>query len=191
MNKGKLFIVSAPSGAGKTTLVHLVIEHLQDTYQVYRAITYTTKKPRSSETQGIDYHFITESEFKEKIGQGFFIEYSTAYGAYYGFPHSVVAEVEKGTHYIAVLDRAGAEALKAHKPDVVLIWIKPPTRESLQVRLATRAQDSEEAIAYRLALAEKEMVSEEQSNFYHHVIVNDDLAVAVEELASIMRDQLD
>lgn len=190
MNKGKLFIISAPSGAGKTTLVKEVIERLQETYALERVVTYTTKKPRSNEVNGVDYHFITQEDFIKKIEDGFFVEHSTAYCAYYGFPRSLLDEVEQGAYYLAILDRNGAEAIKAHKDDVVLIWIKPPTKESLHERLTGRAQENEQEMMYRLALADKELALEDQTPFYHHVIVNDDLRTAAEQLELIIRQAL-
>ncbi len=185
---GTLFIISAPSGAGKTTLVAHVIERLQKEHPIKRVITYTTKKPRPSEVHAVDYYFITQEEFEEKIAQNFFVEYSTAYGAYYGFPRCIVEEVAQGAHYIAILDRAGVAAIKAHIPEAVLIGIKPPTKESLHIRLAMRDQDSKEDIERRLALANQEL--EDIDTFYHHVVVNDILEVAIEELGSILIKKL-
>lgn len=187
---GKLFIISAPSGAGKTSLVQNVIERLGQRCAVKRVITYTTKKPRVGEVAGVDYHFLTEEEFKEKLLQDYFVEYSTAYGAYYGFPRYIINEVAYGASYMVILDRAGAAALKAHKEDVVLIWIKPPTHESLRLRLTSRGQDDESTIAYRLALAQQELELEEQERFFQHSIMNDDFHGAVEQLEKIVRDEL-
>lgn len=186
---GKLFIVSASSGAGKTTLVRHVVNRLGHA-GLKRVITYTTKAPRKEEVAGVDYHFLTEEEFKEKIAQDYFVEHSNAYGAYYGFPRMVLGEVAVGAFYITILDRAGAAALKAHMDNVVLIWIKPPTQESLQQRLVGRAQDDALTIASRLALAEQERALEEQENLFHHVIVNDEFHVAAGLLEEIIRKEL-
>lgn len=187
---GKLFIISAPSGAGKTTLVAHVIERLGQECSLRRVITYTTKRPRVGEADGVDYHFLSEEEFKGKLLQNYFVEHSTAYGAYYGFPRSVMHEVEDGASFIVVLDRTGAAALKAHTNDAILIWIRPPTYESLRIRLTTRAQDDQDTITYRLALAQKELEAEAQESLFNHVIINDDFHVALGQLEKIVRDEL-
>lgn len=181
---GKLFLISASSGAGKTTLVREVIARFGD-IQLKRVITYTTKTPRPGEQNGIDYHFLSEPEFLKKIDENFFVEHSTVYGAYYGFPRSVLHEVGTGAHYIAIVDRAGAASIKTAWPAAVLIWIQPPDQDALEQRLHARAQDTDATIAFRLAIARQE--SAEDQALYQHRIINDDLTVAVDVLHSLMK----
>lgn len=188
-SSGKLFVVSAPSGAGKTTLVTRVIERLNRSYDLKRVITYTSKQPRPGEVQGVDYHFLAEEEFKEKIASDYFVEYSTVYGAFYGFPRYIIAEIYKGASYIVIVDREGATSLKAHIKETVLIWIRPPNKEELEKRLINRAQDSNETIAFRLGLADAEL-SNEVRYLFDNIIINDDLERAVDELATLIEQNL-
>lgn len=187
---GKLFLISASSGAGKTTLVREVLARLHSEHGIKRVITYTTKAPRPGELQGIDYHFLSEADFIEKIGQGFFVEHSTVYGAYYGFPRSILHDIDKGAHYIAIVDRAGAASIKAEKPDAVLIWIQAPDTQALEARLTSRAQDSQEVIAFRLAIAQRELAGELSDALYTHHILNDDLEAAIVNLEELIRAEV-
>ena len=186
MQVGKLFILSAPSGTGKTTLVVELVERLKGRYALERIITYTTKKPRASEVHGKDYHFISEEEFRKKIDEGFFLEWSIAYGAYYGSPKNILQELNNGTSFIAVLDRQGAQAVKKQANACILIWLRPPTLEDLKNRLCTRAQDSQEVIQYRLELAQKELEEELHSPLFDHTVINDDFNDALTALITIV-----
>lgn len=187
---GKLFILSAPSGAGKTTLTHAVVNRLREECDLRRVITYTSKKARVGELDGVDYHFLTEAEFLKRMEHNYFVEHSTVYGAYYGFPRYVFTQVDAGANYIAILDHQGAMAIRGHRDDAVLIWINPPSRESLEVRLRGRGQDDAQTIATRLAIAQTELDNAHKETFYHHVIVNDEFAVAQLELETIIRETL-
>ncbi len=182
---GKLFIVSASSGAGKTTIVNAVLQRIQLIYDVHRVLTYTTRAPRLGEINGIDYHFITVQEFESWITQGFFLEWSSAYGAYYGSPSSIVDELPNGRSYIAILDRAGAEqALKVY-PQLVLIWIYTDIM-SLRDRLMQRKTETNEQIEYRIQLAKKEIEEEKLKKLYTFHIHNDDFNRAIEEFESLI-----
>jgi guanylate kinase len=190
LKSGKLFILSAPSGAGKTTLAHKLIERCGERYSIERVITYTSKKPRSSEIHGKDYHFISEQEFKEKMREGFFLEWSTTYGAYYGSPREILEHMAQGRSYIAIVDRAGAKALKSCVESATLIWIVPPTLDTLKARLQARDQDSAETIKYRLQLAQKELEEEEKNSFFTHTIVNDSIEDALQALENLIEKEL-
>src|SRR3989338_2709281 len=121
----KLFVVSAPSGAGKTTLVKAALEHLCKKFPIKRVITYTTRPARAGEMDGEHYYFISVNDFKQKVTEGFFLEWSSWYDHYYGSPVSIIEEIKKGTSFVAILDRAGAaEVLRAY-PKAVCIWITP------------------------------------------------------------------
>lgn len=188
---GKLFIVSAPSGAGKTTVVQAVLAQAGRTYAIKRLITYTTKAMQPGERDGHDYHFIREAEFLYKIQQGFFIEWSTAYGHYYGSPRSIIADLFRGMSYIAILDRAGAEAVNQQLTDVVLIWLYPNSVEVLKDRLALRARDEAVDIERRLVLAQKELAEEKERPFFRWHVLNDDFNEAVFLILSIVRNTLE
>ena len=189
MKSGKLLIVSASSGAGKTTLVQEVIECLNP-YHIKRVVTYTSKQPRPGEVDGRDYHFVSEEEFKKKIDQNFFVEYSTVYGAYYGFPETILQEIDRGARYIGIVDQAGAASIKARKKDAILFWINPPDDTILKQRLVSRAQDCVETIDFRLSLVEQEKEFLAQKKLFDHIIVNNDLQKAVAELERIIKNLL-
>lgn len=188
--KGTLFVISAPSGAGKTTLVREVLDRLRAELGLMRVITHTSKQPRPGEVQGVDYHFLSEEEFKQKIEEDFFIEHSTVYGAYYGVAKALFKKLDEGIHHIAIVDRAGAASLKAKVADAVLIWIHPPAKEVLEQRLSARAQDSQEVISFRLKIAEEELEVAKEETLFEHVIVNDDLQEAVRELENLIREKV-
>lgn len=189
MKKGKLFLVTAPSGAGKTTLVQQVIKHIGHECALEKVITYTTKQPRPGELPGRDYNFLSEIEFKKRIEDGFFVEHSTAYGAYYGFPKEVFGFLGTGTSYMGIVDITGAESIRAYSSETVLIGVRPPDITALKERLTQRAEDTEEAIAYRLSMAQQEL-DKIQEGFFNHVVINDQFEKAVSTLEAIVRQEL-
>ncbi len=191
MNPGKLFIVSAPSGAGKTSLVQSALEHLEGQYPIERVITYTSKTPRPGEKHGHDYYFITQEEFVAKIEAGFFIEYSTAYGHYYGTPRSIIDDLVFGKSYILVIDRAGAKEIKRQTDAVVLIWINIVNIETLKKRLLLRNTEDENQLKTRLLLAHKELLEEKEEKFYKYHILNDVFENALLELISVIYESLE
>jgi guanylate kinase len=182
---GRLFVVSAPSGAGKTTLVNHILAQLGCDYPISRVITYTTKSPRSTEIPGQDYHFITTAEFEQLITSGFFLEWSNAYGNYYGSPSSILHDLSAGNHRIIITDRVGARALKHAVPEAILIWLYTQNLQVLQERLAKRGQEGPEQMLYRLNLAKEEMAQEEMSPFYDFHVLNQDFFEAYEHLNRI------
>lgn len=171
---GKLFVISGPSGSGKTTLSNELVEAFQN-INLKRVVTYTTKSPRANEIDGIDYHFLSKEEFIKKIEQGFFLEYSQSYLAYYGFPNYIVEDLKNGQSYIVILDRSGAKSIKHKIEDAILIWLEPKSIEELRKRLMFRAQDSIESINYRLGLAKKEMEIELLEPIFDYKFINDNL----------------
>src|SRR5579862_9920541 len=114
---GRLFLVSAPSGGGKTTLVNAAIASLSREHSIKRLITYTSRSPRTGDVHGVDYHFVTPAEFQTLIEQEFFLEWSAAYGTFYGTPKEVLRDIAQGLSYIAIVDRAGAQAIYRLVPD--------------------------------------------------------------------------
>ncbi len=177
---GLVFVISAPAGTGKTTLVRMLMEEFQ---RVVESVSFTTRPPRENEVPERDYHFISEAEFEKKIKEGEFIEYAKVFGNYYGTSMKFLeSQQEKGKHVILVIDTQGALQLKK-KLDAVFIFISPPSLEELRARLYRRRSESEEAIEHRLSWAEKEMALAPK---YDYHIVNDNLKVAYEALKSIL-----
>ena len=189
---GKLFIVSAPSGAGKTTLVSTLLQKVRPQYPTLdKVITYTTKMNRPGEKHGRDYYFLTRKQFEEKIEQGFFLEWSTAYGNYYGSPRSILADVSQGKSRIVILDRVGAQQVLATFPSVILVWLYTTNFEVLHDRLKIRAAESPEQIQKRLQLARQELEEEKLTPLYHYYICNNFLDEAVKEFEKILHQELE
>lgn len=184
MNLAKLFVVSAPSGAGKTTLVQELLDNLPQGCCLKRVITYTTRRPRPNETEA-QYHFMTKAAFEDAIKQDFFLEWSTWYGDYYGSPQSVLDDLRKGISLILILDRAGARAVKAAFPQAELIWIQPPSLTVLEERLKRRGDD-EQTRTFRLNRAALELEEEKKEHLFNYVVVNDSLSQALQDLKQIV-----
>jgi guanylate kinase len=178
-----LFIISAPSGGGKTTLCREVRKHFPD---MLYSVSYTTRKPRQGEQDGIDYHFIDKNEFKTRIDDGKWAEWALVYGNYYGTAADFIDEgLIAGQDILLDLDVQGARQLLKRYAECVAIFIRPPSLEALQRRLEARGSDSAEIIAVRLRNAEKEIAQQDR---YHHVIVNDQLPIATAELISTIEN---
>ncbi len=187
---GKLFIVSAPSGAGKTTLVNAVLDKLSSKYPIERVITYTTKKPRAGEVNGRDYYFLSVLEFERKIKENFFLEWSTAYGTYYGSPRSIVTQLKKGTSYILIIDRRGAEQIIKQTNHAILIWIYTRNLDIVRTRLIKRGTENSAQIASRLIQAQKEIALEQQNRLYSYHILNDEFDDAVDVLEGLIEEKM-
>lgn len=178
-DKGLLFIVSAPAGTGKTTLVN----RLQKEFPcVIQSLSFTTRPKRTDETDGVDYRFITKQEFEERIERGEFLEYATLYGEYYGTSRVWVEEhLQQGKHVVLVIDTQGALKLMGTLP-LATVFILPPSIEELRARLMNRKTESSEVIEKRLSWAEGEI---QQSCHYDYVIINDNIDIAYDVLRSI------
>ncbi len=187
---GRLFIISAPSGAGKTSLVEAAIPIVNKQHQIEQVITYTTKKPRSTDPKMRDFHFIDTTEFERRIKEQFFLEYSNAYGAYYGSPRSVIDEIQKGRSFILVIDRVGAQQVIKQVPDAVLVLILVANTQILKERLTARGTETSAQIEYRLKRAHVEIDLEAKNRLYTHHLLNDDFMTAVEQLVSIISEKL-
>lgn len=176
-----LFIISAPSGAGKTTLCRRLHNHFPD---MLYSVSYTSRKPRKSEQEGIDYHFIDRDEFKNRIDKGRWAEWALVYGNYYGTSADFIdAALRAGKDILLDLDVQGTRLLLERYAESVAIFIRPPSLEVLRQRLEARGTESAETISVRLGHAEKEMA---QQDLYQHVIVNDQLPAALTELISVI-----
>ncbi len=177
--RGILYIISAPAGTGKTTLVEMLTKEFSC---VVSSVSYTTRKPRGKEKNGIEYIFIDKDEFDQKIATGDFLEYVTLYDQNYGTSREwVEKQLHAGHHVVLVIDTQGALKLKG-KTDSVSIFIRPPSLEELKKRLTERKTESAEHINRRLDWAKHEL---EHCHEYDYLIVNDNLRIAYDVLRSI------
>jgi guanylate kinase len=181
---GNLFIISAPSGAGKTSLVNAL---LAADSQVSLSISYTTRVPRPGEENGVDYYFVNEAQFMHMLEEGDFLESAKVHGARYGTSQTrVEAALLDGMDLILEIDWQGAAQVRSLYPQATSIFILPPSLDALVERLNTRGQDSLDVIARRMAAACEEMshVSE-----FDYVIINDDFKMALQDICAIVRSQ--
>ena len=184
MNLGKLFIITAPSGAGKTTLVHALVS--QDK-KLCVSISHTTRPARVGEENGVNYHFIEKSEFTTRLSEGDFLESAEVYGYHYGTSKLWVSEqLNKGLDVILEIDWQGAQQIRKLYPDTCSIFILPPSIEALTERLTERAQDDSETIDNRMQQAQGVMEHVAEANF---VVVNDDFQAALQDIRAIIRSQ--
>lgn len=178
-----LFIIAAPSGGGKTTLCREVRKWFPD---MLYSVSYTTRKRRDGEQEGVDYHFVDKTDFESGIAAGKWAEWALVHGNYYGTSADLLdAGLADGRDILLDIDVQGARQVLQNYPNSVAIFILPPSLEVLQQRLTARGTDSAESIAVRLKNAEKEM---KQKDLFHHVIVNDQLSKAVPELIAIIEN---
>ena len=180
MSDKKLFIFSAPSGCGKTSLAQALINSRDD---VVMATSYTTRAMRPGEHDGIDYFFTSTKVFEEMIARGEFLEYARVFGNLYGTSIATAQSLmAKGQHVILDIDWQGARQVREHYPQVASVFIVPPSIESLEQRLRGRGQDDEATIARRMEGAKNEL---SHQNEYQHIIVNDDFDTALAELSEL------
>lgn len=185
MQEGELFIVSSPSGGGKTTLIRRVIEMLaQEGRKAYFSVSHTTRKPRPGEVDGKDYHFVSRETFLAMVDAGAFLEFAEVHGNLYGTSWKEVAgKREAGYDVFLDIDVQGARQVRGKVPDAVKIFIFPPSYQELKRRLLARRQDDLEAVRLRMRNALNEM---REYGEFDYVIINDELEVACRELASIV-----
>ncbi len=179
--RGLLFVVSAPSGAGKTTLCKEIVSIVPG---LQHSISYTTRKPRPGEVPGRDYFFVEERQFQDMIQRNEFAEWAPVYGHLYGTPRQALTEMmEKGIDVLLEIDSQGAIQIKKRFDDAVYIYIMPPSIEALRLRLQHRAGDSPEEIQRRLQKAREEVWSYRE---YYYIVRNDDMKQALKELEAII-----
>jgi guanylate kinase len=180
---GLLLVVSSPSGAGKTTLCHRFVSEFPD---IHFSVSYTTRRPRRGEEEGVDYRFVDDAAFDQMIAAGDFAEWAHVHGHRYGTTVAAVREaIEKGKDVLFDIDYQGGRQLKARfSAEAVMVFILPPSLGELERRLRTRATDSPEDIARRLDKAKEELT---YYAFYDYLIVNDDLGKAYDFLRAIYR----
>lgn len=181
-SSGTLYIVSAPSGAGKTSLVKALID-ADNSIQV--SVSHTTRAMRPGEAHGVNYHFVEHTEFKLMIEQGDFLEQAEVFGNFYGTSRSALQQtLDQGHDLILEIDWQGAQQVRKLMPEARSIFILPPTQEALRQRLTNRGQDSDEIIEGRMREAVSEMSHYDEYDF---VIINDDFATALEDLKAVFR----
>lgn len=183
-SSGTLYTVSAPSGAGKTSLVNALVADDRD---LRVSVSHTTRPMRPGEQDGVNYHFVDEQAFRKMLERAEFLEHAQVFGNLYGTSQAwVEQQLAVGTDVILEIDWQGARQVKRIMPATVAIFILPPSRETLTQRLTTRGQDDDEIIAARMAEAVEEMSHYVESDF---VVVNSDFAQALGELRSIISCQ--
>ena len=179
---GNLYIISAPSGAGKTSLVKAL---LQTGIDLSLSVSYTSRPARPEEVHGRDYHFVTRQVFEQKLKQGEFLESAELYGNFYGTSKNWINEtMMSGRDILLEIDSQGARQVRQIFPGAVGIFVLPPSLEVLEMRLRHRAQDSIEAITRRLASAREEI---SHVNEYEYIIINDELDRALRDLKCIVQ----
>lgn len=184
MISGNLFIITAASGAGKTSLIKALLEKDAN---LTLSISHTTRKPRPGEQDGIDYHFVDEAAFLEILGAGGFLESAQVHSAHYGTSQNAVDEpLQAGRDVILEIDWQGAEQVRRNYPQAVSVFIVPPSLETLAKRLRGRAQDSEEVIAKRMAAAREEMRHLVE---FDYVTINDVFDDSLQDLIAIVQAQ--
>jgi guanylate kinase len=181
---GKLFILSAPSGAGKTSLANALVE---SSPELQFSVSHTTRAPRPGERHGVHYYFVSPAEFEAMVARGEFLEHAQVFGNRYGTSRAAVEGVlAQGKSVLLDIDWQGARAIKARMPQAVSIFILPPSRAALRERLNKRGQDSAEVIERRMREATAEMSHYVE---FDHVVVNDDFEAALADLRALVLGQ--
>jgi guanylate kinase len=182
--KGRLFVITAPSGAGKTSLIEAV---MRDDPSLKISVSYTTRAPRKGETDGVDYHFVDERTFRAMQKRGEFLESAQVHGNHYGTAKKVILDaVAKGEDLILEIDWQGAQQVRRLYPDCIGIFILPPSIEELERRMRARGQDAHAVIRRRLDNAREELT---HAGEFKYAIINKDFETARRELARIIQSE--
>ena len=186
---GNLFILAAPSGAGKSSLIKALMEKYEgnETTPMQVSVSHTTRQPRPGEVDGVHYHFVSREQFEALIEQGVFFEYAEVFGNYYGTSRVTIEQtLHRGIDVFLDIDWQGARQVKALMPDTCSIFILPPSTEALRERLVNRGQDEQSVIDKRMAEAVSEMSHYDE---FDYVLVNDEFSETLQELSSIVEAQ--
>ncbi len=179
---GQLFVVSAPSGAGKTSLVNELVTRHED---LAISVSHTTRSPRPGEQEGINYHFISEAQFREMVRRDAFLEYAEVFGNLYGTSREwVESQLAQGIDLILEIDWQGARQIREKLPECTTIFVLPPSLEELERRLRGRGGDGEAVIRRRMEAAVLEM---EHYREYDYLVINDDFHRAIGDLEAVIR----
>lgn len=180
---GVLFVISAPSGTGKSTLIRALMQNIPD---LGFSVSHTTRQPRAGESHGRDYFFVDRKEFEEMISNNRLAEWAKVHDNYYGTSRDFIEEtLSSGSSIILDIDVQGKEQIEKVFPECVSIFIMPPSMEVLRQRLDGRGTESPESLAKRIRNAEAEIIKKDS---YRHEIVNDDLDTAIDELTRLVSD---
>ncbi|MFZ1050085.1 MAG: guanylate kinase [Candidatus Sulfotelmatobacter sp.] len=183
-HKPLIYIISAPSGSGKSTLVNELLKKVSD---LEFSISYTTRAPRGSETNGRQYYFVSRAEFEKMIQEGAFLEHAEVFGNYYGTARRFLRQAEQhGRDLLLDIDVQGAKQIQDKLPEAVSIFILPPDRKTLEERLRKRSEDREEVIRRRLVTATHEI---ENYQRYNYILVNDQLEDSIKLLRAVVRGE--
>lgn len=180
-NRGNLFILSAPSGAGKSSLINALLAKHAD---MKVSVSHTTRSPRPGEDNGVHYHFVSVDEFKSLINKNDFFEWAQVFDNYYGTSKQAIEEqLAAGIDVFLDIDWQGAQQMRKLVDDIETIFILPPSKEELETRLNNRGQDSAEVIAGRMAQAQSESSHYDE---YDYVVINDDFDTALTQIETIV-----
>ncbi len=185
MSHGKLFVISGASGVGKSTVLKQVMDSRKD---LIFSISATTRQPRPGEMDGVQYYFVSRPQFEKMIENHEFLEYDEHHATYYGTPLKEVEQKLAKGNVILDVDPNGAMNVRRLRPDATLIFVMPPSMETLENRLRSRGDTSAEQIEIRMSRAKWEM---EQSVHYDYTVVNDQVSTCVEEILKIIADKAD
>ncbi len=181
---GSLYTVSAPSGAGKTSLVKALVEHCPD---IGVSVSHTTREVRPGERDGISYHFVTDTVFLDMLSRGEFLEHAQVFNYYYGTSQSWVdQQLADGQDVILEIDWQGAAQIKRQRPEAVSVFILPPSRQALRERLTQRGRDQDDIIQQRMSQAVDEISHYPEADF---IVVNDDFDAALAQLVHLVEAQ--
>lgn len=184
--KGNLFILSAPSGAGKSSLISALLKQTS-VRPMQVSVSHTTRDPRPGETNGQHYHFVSKEVFQQAIAENTFYEHAEVFGNYYGTSEIAIdQQLAQGIDVFLDIDWQGAQQVRMKKPDVTTIFISPPSKQELENRLRGRGQDSEEVIQSRMAQAQAECSHYQE---FDYIIINDDFEQAQIDLTTIVNNQ--